>query len=93
MEYSDLAERHAHRRAHRVAGTACPPRRTSRSSAGPGAVLADGRLAGLWRGRARGQRVEIAVEALERIDSAALEAEAETVAAARGSLSADVVWA
>ncbi len=68
-------------------------KRLFRPVAGPGAVLADGRLAGLWRARVRGTRIEIRVEALERIDPAELGAEAEAVARARGAREADIVWA
>ena len=62
------------------------------SAGGPGVVVADGRVAGLWRVRARGQRVEIEVDALEPIDATDLQAQAEAVAAARGARAADVSW-
>jgi hypothetical protein len=65
-------------------------RRLFRPMAGPGAVLQDGRLAGLWRVRARGRGVELEVEELERLDRDALEAEAARVALARGAEGADV---
>lgn len=59
--------------------------RLFRPVAGPGAVLQDGRLVGLWRVRARGQRTEVDVEELAPIDRPALEAEAERVAQLRGA--------
>jgi hypothetical protein len=58
----------------------------------PGAVLQDGRLAGLWRVRARGRRAELEVEALERVDREELEAEAARVAVLRGAEEAEVRW-
>jgi hypothetical protein len=59
---------------------------------GPGAVLQDGRLAGLWRVRARGRRAELEVETLGRMDREYLEAEAARVAALRGAEQAEVRW-
>ena len=67
-------------------------KRLFRPVAGPGAVLADGRLAGLWRARARGRRAEIEVEALAPVDRDAVEAEAARVAALRGADEAVVTW-
>ena len=60
-------------------------KRFFRPVASPGAVLEDGRLAGFWRVRARGGRSELSVERLGRVSRAALEPEAERVAALRGS--------
>jgi hypothetical protein len=60
-------------------------KRLFRPVASPGAVLQDGRLAGLWRAKAKGKRTELTVEPLGRIDRAALEEEAERVAALRGT--------
>jgi hypothetical protein len=54
----------------------------------PGAVLLDGRLAGLWRVRAKGRKAEISVEALERLPPGPLEEEAGRVAALRGAAGA-----
>ena len=56
----------------------------------PGAVLADGAVAGLWRGRKQGRDLEVTVEAWASIDRAALQAAAERVAALRGARSATV---
>jgi hypothetical protein len=67
-------------------------KRLFRPVASPGGVLQEGRLAGMWRARARGKRTEIEVEELEPIDRDELESEAERVAAARGSEAAEVVW-
>jgi hypothetical protein len=58
-------------------------KRVFRSVASPGVVLQDGRLAGLWRARARGKRLELEVEQLAPIDRDALEAEADLVARVR----------
>jgi len=67
-------------------------KRLFRPVASPGAVLQDGRVAGLWRVRVRGKRSEIEVEPLERIDRGELEAEAARVAQIRGSDAATVRW-
>jgi hypothetical protein len=56
-------------------------KRLFRPVASPGAVLKDGRLAGLWRSKAKGRTAEITVEKLGRIARADLEPEAERVAA------------
>jgi hypothetical protein len=58
-------------------------KRTFRAVASPGVVLMDGRMAGLWRARARGKRLELAVEQLDSIDRKALDAEADRVARLR----------
>jgi hypothetical protein len=47
-------------------------------------VLRDGRLSGLWRAKAKGQKLELTVEKLARIARSDLEAEAQRVAAVRG---------
>ena len=60
-------------------------KRAFRPVASPGVVLQDGRLAGLWRARARGKRLELAVEEVTAIDSDALEAEADRVAGLRNT--------
>jgi hypothetical protein len=60
-------------------------KRMFRPIASPGAVLNDGRLAGLWRGRVKGRKLEIEVEELERLPRAPLEAEAERLARLRGA--------
>jgi hypothetical protein len=67
-------------------------KRLFRPIGGPGAVLQDGRLAGLWRVRARGRRAELEVEALGPVDRDALEAQAARVAALRGAERAEVRW-
>ena len=58
-------------------------KRAFRPVASPGVVLQDGELAGLWRARARGKYLEIEVDQLGNVDSDALEAEADRVAALR----------
>jgi hypothetical protein len=60
-------------------------KRMFRPIASPGAVLRDGRVAALWRGRLKGRRLEIEVEELERLPRGALAAEAERVAQLRGA--------
>lgn len=63
-------------------------KRLFRPVASPGAVLADGRLAGLWRVKAKGRKAEVTVEPLEPLSSGDLQAEAERVAQVRGSTGA-----
>jgi hypothetical protein len=60
-------------------------KRLFRPVASPGAVLRDGELAGLWRARAKGRKLEISVEKLGPIGRVALEEEAQRVAALRGA--------
>ena len=60
-------------------------KRLFRPVASPGAVLHDGRLAGLWRAKAKGRRTEITIEPLTRLPRAALEHEAQRVAGLRGA--------
>jgi Winged helix DNA-binding domain len=60
-------------------------KRLFRPVASPGAVLRDGRLAGLWRAKAKGRKAEIAVEALGRLPRGGLEDEARRVAELRGA--------
>ena len=64
-------------------------KRLFRPVASPGVVLRDGRLAGLWRARAKGRKAEITVEKLGRLARADLEEEAHGVARVRGA--ADMV--
>lgn len=68
-------------------------KRLFRPVAGPGAVLKDGRLAGLWRAKAKGRKVEIAVEPLARLPRGQLEEEARRVAGLRGSAEIELVLA
>ncbi len=63
-------------------------RRLFRPVASPGAVLSDGRLAGLWRARAKGAKVEVTVEALSRLARSDVSAEAQRVAGLRGAAEA-----
>jgi Winged helix DNA-binding domain len=65
--------------------------RLFRSVGSPGAVLKDGRLAGLWRARLRGRRAEVAVEQLGSLPRVELEEEARHVGELRGA--ADVTLA
>lgn len=51
----------------------------------PGAVLKDGRLAGLWRVKAKGRKAEITVDKLGRIARRDFEGEAQRVADLRGA--------
>jgi hypothetical protein len=66
-------------------------KRLFRPVASPGAVLRDGRLAGLWRAKARGRKVEITVEQLGRLPRGELEDEAQRVAQLRGAAEAVIV--
>ena len=66
-------------------------KRLFRPVASPGAVLKDGRLVGLWRAKAKGRKVELEVEKLGRVSKAALEDEAQRIAALRGAAEAALV--
>lgn len=66
-------------------------KRLFRPVASPGAVLKDGRLAGLWRVKAKGRKAEITVERLGRIARSELEAEAQRIADLRGASEAILV--
>jgi hypothetical protein len=68
-------------------------KRLFRPVASPGAVLRDGRLAGLWRAKAKGRKLEIAVEKVGRLRRADLEEEARRVAELRGAPEAALVGA
>jgi DNA glycosylase AlkZ-like len=59
-------------------------KRLFRPVASPGAVLRDGRLAGLWRVRLKGRTAEITVERLGRLALGELDNEARRVAELRG---------
>jgi hypothetical protein len=67
-------------------------KRLFRPVGSPGAVLRDGRLAGLWRPKATGRKLEIAVEKLGRLRRADLEEEAQRVAALRGADEGSLVY-
>ncbi|MDQ3721791.1 MAG: winged helix DNA-binding domain-containing protein [Actinomycetota bacterium] len=62
-----------------------------RSVASPGAVLKDGRLAGLWRVKAKGRKTEITVQRLRRVARRDLEEEAQRVSDLRGGSEAILV--
>lgn len=68
-------------------------KRLFRPVGSPGAVLQDGRLAGLWRAKAKGKKVELTVERLGRFAQGAAEEEAQRVAELRGAAEAAVVVA
>jgi hypothetical protein len=68
-------------------------KRLFRPVASPGAVLKDGRLAGLWRANAKGRKLQISVEKVGRIAGRDLEVEAQIVARLRGQEDAAVVLA
>jgi hypothetical protein len=68
-------------------------KRLFRPVASPGAVLSDGRLAGLWRAKAKGRKAELTVETLGRLPRAELEEEARCVAELRGAAEAAIVLA
>ena len=56
-------------------------------------MLRDGRLAGLWRVKARGKKAEITVEKLGRLTRRDLAEEARRVAQLRGAAEAALVLA
>ena len=63
---------------------------------GPGTVLLDGEIAGLWRPAKKGGRLVVTVEPLGRLTKAAKEAlaaEAERIAPFRGARTAELAWA
>ena len=66
-------------------------KRLFRPVAGPGAVLKNGRLAGIWRVKAKGRKAEITVEPLGRLARKDLEQEAQRIAALRGAADAIIV--
>ena len=62
---------------------------------GPGTLLVDGGIAGLWRPAKKGARLVVTVEPLGRLSRAAkhaLAAEAEHVAPFRGAKTAEIAW-
>jgi hypothetical protein len=61
-------------------------KRLFRPVASPGAVLRDGRLAGLWRMRMKGPTAELTVERLGRLRRGELEQEAQRAAELRGAV-------
>jgi hypothetical protein len=67
--------------------------RLFRPVASPGAVLKDGRLAGLWRMTRKGRKAELTVETLGRLSKAELTGAAERVAELRGADDVSVVVA
>jgi hypothetical protein len=66
-------------------------KRLFRPVASPGAVLRNGRLAGLWRARAKGRKIEVTVEQLGRVSRGDLEDEAQRLARLRGAAEAVLV--
>jgi hypothetical protein len=66
-------------------------KRLFRPVASPGAVVRDGRLAGLWRVKAKGSKAELSVEKLGRLPRRQLEDEAQRVAELRGAAEAVLV--
>ncbi len=66
-------------------------RRLFRPVASPGAVLKDGRLAGLWRVKAKGRTAQITVQRLGRLARTDLEEEAQRISDLRGASEAILV--
>jgi hypothetical protein len=66
-------------------------KRLFRPVASPGAVLRDGRLAGLWRAKAKGRKAEVTVEPLGRLARGPLEDEARRMAELRGAAGFELV--
>lgn len=65
--------------------------RLFRPVASPGALLKDGRLAGLWRVKGKGRKAETTVELLRRIARSDLEGEAQRISDLRGASEAILV--
>jgi hypothetical protein len=71
-------------------------KRIWRAIGGPGMILADGEIAGLWRSAKKGNKLTVTVEPLVRptkAAKAALADEAARLAPFRGTSSAEVAWA
>lgn len=68
-------------------------KRLFRPVGSPGAVLRDGRVAGLWRARMKGRKAELTVEQLGRLRRAELEDEIQRVAELRGAAEGVLVLA
>ncbi len=68
-------------------------KRLFRPVASPGAVVLDGRLAGLWRLKAKGKTAELTVEKLSRLRRGDLEEEAQRVGELRGAAEAALILA
>jgi hypothetical protein len=68
-------------------------KRLFRPVASPGAVLRDGRVAGLWRVKAKGRTSELTIEALGRLTTADVDEEAQRLAEVRGGGTMQVVLA
>lgn len=66
-------------------------KRLFRPVASPGAVLKDGRLAGLWRVKAKGKKAEITVQPLGRVARKDLDEEAQRIADLRGASEAILI--
>lgn len=63
---------------------------------GPGIVLVDGRVAGLWRPAKKGRKLLVTVEPLGRLGKGArdaIAAEADRLAPYRGAETAELAWA
>jgi Winged helix DNA-binding domain len=62
---------------------------------GPGIVLVDGRVAGLWRPAKKGRKLLVTVEPLGRLGKGARDAivaEADRLAPFRGAETAELAW-
>jgi len=66
-------------------------KRLFRPVASPGAVLKDGRLAGLWRVKAKGRKAQITVQRLGRVARKDVEEEAQRIADLRGASEAILI--
>jgi len=67
-------------------------KRLFRPVASPGTVLLDGRIAGVWRARAKGRRLSIEIEELEHIPRRRIAPEIERIAALREAADVEVSW-
>lgn len=68
-------------------------KRLFRPVASPGAVLKDGRLAGLWRVKLKGNKAEVTVEKHGRLPRGDVEAEAQRLAELRGAADTMIIYA
>ena len=66
-------------------------KRLFRPVASPGAVVKDGRLAGLWRAKAKGRKAELTVQLIGPVARKDLEPEAQRIAKLRGASEAVLV--
>jgi hypothetical protein len=67
-------------------------KRLFRPVGGPGAVLVDGRIAGLWRARVKGATLRLEIEEIGRIPRRPLAPEIERIAVLREAADVETSW-